>query len=212
MKLENMLCAVIVLLLSGLAVPLAGAAAAEPRFDITPFAAYRISGEFRAGSEQVTDPDDGNGWGLSAGLYRDPVSYYELLYSRRSADIGGDDPALRGADVRIEYLHFGGTLLFPQPRGEIGFVSGTLGLTRLEASEPGYDTENKFSVSFGGGVRFPLTSQLHATLGVRGYLTFADSDTGLVCVSDGGQASCLIRSSGSTFWEIEGLAGVSFRF
>ena len=43
-------------------------------------------------------------------------------------------------------------------------------------------------------------------------MTLVDSDTGLVCVSDGGEAGCLLRASGSTFWEAEFTAGLAFRF
>jgi hypothetical protein len=212
MKREIFRLAVAAVLLAGLVLPLAGVWALEPRFDVTPFAAYRVSGEFQAASEAAGDPKDGRGWGLSAGLYRDPYSIYELLFSRRDAGLAGADQATAGVNVRVEYLHLGGTLLFPQPRGEIGFVSATLGLTRLDALAPRYEAERKFSVSFGGGVRFPLTNRLHGTLGARGYLTFVDSRTELLCLSAEGEAACLIRASGSTFWEIEGLAGLSLRF
>ena len=61
-----------------------------------------------------------------------------------------------------------------------------------------------------GGFRLALSANLHATLGARGYLTFVDSDTGLVCVSSEEDVRCLLQSSCSTFWEA--VAGLSFRF
>jgi opacity protein-like surface antigen len=170
----------------------AGAAAspdtAGPHAEFAPFAGYRVGGEFRA--------DGGEGGGAAA-----PDPHNETR-----------DPALQGLEVAIEYLHVGGTLLFPQPRGYIGYVSGTLGLTRLDARSGDYGTEHKFSVSLGGGVRFPLTERLAATFGLRGYMTFVDSDSVLVCTSADGEASCLLRASGRSFWEAEVTAGLSFAF
>jgi len=195
----------------------AGGAYAEPvRMEITPFAGYRIAGDLDTNAEAADgksgNTDDGGGWGIGIGLYRDPEGFYELLYSRRDAGLDVPGAPIRGTDVRIEYLHLGGTLLLPQPAGYTGYISVTIGLTRLDADSGDFDSENKFSASFGGGFRFPLTDTLHATLGARGYMTLVDSDTGLVCVSDGGEASCLLRASGSTFWEAEFTAGLAFRF
>jgi hypothetical protein len=182
-------------------------------FELSPFAAYRMGGEFQAGPDTAaSDVRDGNGLGLGAGWYRDAESYYELLYSRRSAGLDDADPALGDVDVRIEYLHFGGTLLFPQPRGGSGWVSATVGLTRLDASSGNYSSERKFSGSIGGGYRIPLGANLDAVLGLRAYLTLVDSDSQLVCASIDGAGRCLIQVSSSSFWELEGLAGLSFRF
>jgi hypothetical protein len=182
-------------------------------FELTPFAAYRMGGEFQSGSDTAaSDVRDGNGFGLGAGWYRDQESYYELLYSRRTAGLDDADPALGGVDVNIEYLHFGGTLLFPQSRGGSSWVSATVGLTRLGASSGNYSSERKFSGSIGGGYRIPLGTNLDVVLGLRAYLTLVDSDSQFVCTSIDGVGRCLIRVSSSSFWELEGLAGLSFRF
>lgn len=209
--------ALAVAILCGLSTAAAGVRAAEPRAEFTPFAAYRMGGEFRSGARDGptaggVDTSDGGGWGADVGLYRDAESYYELLYSRRDAGLRGADPELAGVDVRIEYLHFGGTLLFPQPRGYSGVLSLTLGMTRFGASSGGYDSDHKLSGSIGGGVRFPLAGNLQATFGMRVYATLVESDNELVCVSAGGEAKCLLRSSGKTFLEAEAHAGLTFRF
>lgn len=192
----------------------ASAPAAEPFAELTPFAGYRAGGDLRSAGEDGTatiHPRDGHGWGLDFGLYRDAESFYELLYSRREAGLGIAAGA-GSVDLKIEYLHFGGTLLFPQPRGYAGYLSLTLGMTRFGASAGGYDSDNKLSGSLGGGVRFFMGERLAATLGVRGYLTMVDSDTELVCISAGGAAECLVRSSGRSFFEAEAQAGLTFRF
>ena len=208
------LCPAAILVILSLA---AGSAHAEPaRMEITPFAGFRIAGDLDAGLEgeggNSGNTEDGGSWGIGVGLYRDPEGFYELLYSRRNAGLDVPGAPVQSTDVRIEYLHLGGTLLLPQPAGYTGYISVTIGLTRLDADTGKFDAEHKFSASFGGGLRFPLSDTLHATLGARGYMTLVDSDTGLVCVSDGGDAGCLLRASGSTFWEAEFSAGLAFRF
>lgn len=209
--------ALAVAVLCALSAAATGVPAAEPRAEFTPFAAYRVGGEFRSGAQDGptasgVDTRDGGGWGIGVGLYRDAGSYYELLYSRRDAGLGATDPEFAGVDLRIEYLQFGGTLLFPQPRGYSGYLSLTLGVTRFGATSGGYDSDHKLSGGIGGGVRFPLAGNLAATLGLRGYVTLVESDNELVCVSAGGEATCLLRSSGRTFLEAEAHAGLTFRF
>ena len=192
-----------------------GAAQARPpaQFEISPFAAYRLGGDLRPAPEAAaSEVRDGSGWGASLGWYRDAESFYELLYSRRVADLGGQAMGAVAGELTLEYLHIGGTLLFPQPAGHRGFVSGTLGLTRLGARPGGYAAENKLSASLGGGLRFPMADRLEATLGVRGYWTLVDADTRIVCLSDQGQAGCLLRTSGSSLWELEAFAGLTLRF
>jgi hypothetical protein len=186
----------------------------EPRMEFTPLAGYRVGGEFRAeaGVAGTNDLEDGGSFALDIGLYRDATSFYEVFYNRRDAGLRTADEALRDVDIRVEYFHLGGTLLFPQARGYTGYVSLTAGLTRLDARSGGYDTERKPSASLGGGVRFPWTDALQATFGLRGYMTLVDSDRHLICISADGQAECLLRASGRTWWEAEAQAGLTFRF
>ena len=202
------------MMVSGLPSP---AVAAEPCLEVTPFAAYRLGGQFQTdapanGGAGRTDVKNGTAWGVDFGLYRDAESYYQLLYSRRDAGLDTDDAGLRGIDVRIEYFQLGGTVLLPQPAGHAGYISLTIGLTRLAALSGPYGSEHEFSASLGGGFRYPFTDRLQANIGVRGYATFVDRNTDLVCISDAGQAGCLLRSSGRTLWEVEGHAGLTFRF
>ena len=78
--------------------------------------------------------------------------------------------------------------------------------------QDGYDDETKFSGSIGGGLRVPFNERVAATFGLRGYVTFVDSDTGIFCLSDATGASCLLRTSGSTIFQGEALLGLTVRF
>jgi len=194
------------------------AQAEPPRFEVTPFVGGRIGGSFdvvedeTTGDETSVDLDNGGSFGVDLGLYAHPNGYYELLYSTQETSLDANDPAVNGVDVRIDYLHVGGTALFPQDRFYVPYLSFTLGATFLEPTRGSYDSETKFSASLGGGFRFPVSEHFHVLLGLRGYLTLIDSDTDLFCVSDAEQAGCLVKSSGSTFFQTEGQLGFSLVF
>jgi hypothetical protein len=199
---------------------LAGAApearAAGPEFEITPFGGYRIGGQFetpetQTAASQDVDLEDGGSWGVDIGLYRDRTSFYEFLYSTSSTELDTTDPTLAALDVKTEYYHVGGTLLFADERWWAPWFSFTVGATRFSAGG-GYDSDTKFSVAAGGGVRVPFNDYVAATAGVRGYLTFVESDTDFLCVSTGTQGGCLLNSTGSTWFQFEGLIGITVGF
>ena len=204
-----------VMVLAGMLAPEARADG-HPRFEITPFVGYRTGGGFniedaegnKAGSVDVGDDAS---YGLDLGLYRDDNSFYEFLYSRQPASLDSNDPLLNGIDVTVEYYQLGGTAMFPDESDRfLPYLSMTIGATRLSAS--GYDSDTKFSASLGGGLRIPFTENLIATLGLRGYLTFMESNTQFLCISDNGNGTCLLKSSGSTFFQGEAQLGLAFRF
>jgi hypothetical protein len=188
-----------------------------PRFELTPFVGGRVGGGFDVvnvdDTESSVDLGSGAGFGLDLGLYRDRQSYYQLLYSTQQADIDSRDPLLDGIDVRIDYLHFGGTAFFPQDSDHyVPYLSLTVGATFMRPDDDDYDSETKFSGSVGGGFRFPINENVGVNLGVRGYVTLLDSDTSLFCNSDAEGAACLVKSSGSTFFQAEAQLGLSISF
>jgi opacity protein-like surface antigen len=191
--------------------------AESPVFEFTPFAGARMGGGFDVtnaeGNDSSVDLGSGASFGLDLGLYRDRQSFYELLYSSQTSELDSNDPALRGVDVRVDYLQFGGTAFFPQESDRfVPYLSLTIGATLMKPDQGDYDSETKFSGSLGGGFRFPFNDNVALNLGLRGYLTFIESDTRLFCVSDAQDAGCLLKSSGSTFFQAEALLGLSVRF
>lgn len=191
------------------------AQAAPPQFEATAFGAYRLGGEFDVDNAPVGAPDsadleEGGGWGVGLALYRDPDAFYEFLYSRQATGIDRNAPVVGSMDVTTEYYHLGGTLSFdPQPALR-SWLSLTVGVTRFSAD--GYSAESEFSASLGGGVRVPLGERVALTLGLRGYLTFVDTDTRFFCSSIDGQGGCLLNSTGSTIFQAEASAGLAVRF
>ena len=185
-----------------------------PRFEITPFGGYRIGGGFDVedvdGNDRSVDLDNGGGWGVDVVIYRDQTSFYELLYSTQEASLDSSDPQLGGVDVTTQYYHVGGTLLFADERWAVPWLSLTMGATEFSAD--GFDSDTKFSVSLGGGLRLPFSDNFAATLGMRGYLTFVDSNTKLLCYSGSESGGCLLKSEGSSFIQGEASLGVTLRF
>lgn len=192
--------------------------AAEPVFEVTPFAGARFGGGFdvendTTGGSSSVDLGSGASFGVDLGLYRDAYSFYEFLYSQQNTEFDSSDPLLSSVDLDVRYVHVGGTAMFPQEGSDrmLPYLSLTLGATLLEPGG-GYDSETKFSASIGGGVRFPVNDRFAVSLGLRGYMTVLSSDTRLFCVSGTDQAGCLVESSGATFWQGEGQLGFSFVF
>jgi hypothetical protein len=87
---------------------------------------------------------------------------------------------------------------------------GTIGVTRF-SPDGDFDSETRFSLTMGGGVKWYFNEHWAARVEGRAYFTIFDSDAQVFCVSSGG-ATCLFRVSGSVVWQIEALAGVTFRF
>jgi opacity protein-like surface antigen len=203
----------VVLLLAGPLTAIAG----MPSFEITPFVGARMGGGFdveddATGASSSVDLESGTSYGLDLGLYKNEVGFYELLYSTQEASLDTSDPALSNVDVRVDYLQLGGTAFFDQGQRWIPYLSMTIGAAMLEPQQGDYDSETKFAMSLGGGLRFPISEHVAATLGLRAYVTFLSSDTDLFCASTGEDAGCLVKSSGSTFWQGEGQLGLTVRF
>jgi len=201
-----------------LAVLAPAAQAADPSAEFTPFVGYRAGGKFdftnpQGGPEQSVDLQSDASFGLDVGMYRDSNSFYELLYSRQQAGLDTRAAALHGLKLNVEYLQFGGTVLYPQEDQRlVPYLSLTLGATRFAADSGGYDSSTKVSASLGGGVRMPFSKNVAATLGLRGYLTFVASNTQFLCVSGSAGAGCLLKTTGSTVFQGEAQLGLTFRF
>lgn len=202
-------------------VALLGASAAwaadRPTVELTPYVGYRMGGQFDVndppeGYDDSVDLEDSGSWGVDLGIYRDPVSFYEILYSQQSANLDSSQPGLKGADVKVEYFQFGGTILYPYDNWLLPYLSLTIGATRFDVQGGGSDSETKFSGSLGGGLRVPVGSNFALNFGLRGYLTAVDSDSEFLCVGTGGSANCLIRSSGSAFFQGEASLGFTVIF
>ena len=130
----------------------------------------------------------------------------ELLYSRQSTEV--EEAGLLvpgGLDLNVEYLQ-GGIL---QEVGSVKsrfYVTVLAGATRF--APRGFDSETKFSLSLGGGLKFFPARHVGLRFDARAYMTFIKSDTGAFCVN----GTCLFAYSGSHLWQGDFTAGLILAF
>ena len=190
------------------------AADSRSRFEITPFAGYRLGGEFHEqSSDTPLDLDEAGAVGLVVSGQVAQDSQWEAYFSQQSARVDVD-PALFGRgdfDLDVQYYHLGGNVSYDGPFGQ-PFVAATLGATRLDPDASGFDSETFFSFALGGGLKFLPANKVGFRLDARVVGTLVESDTDLFCLSDGGGAGCAFRVDGNVLWQFEVSAGISIRF
>jgi hypothetical protein len=140
----------------------------------------------------------------------DQGSQYELFYSREATDLRGDTGIPR-TDVTVEYLHLGGTLLINDEPRVKPYAVGGLGITRFTPGENG-NTDTRFSVDLGLGLRWPVTKHFSLRLEARGFVTLMNPDTAVFCRSDQNGLLCRFHGNGHAFAQGEFLAGAAFAF
>lgn len=184
------------------------------KFEITPYAAYRMGGSFdeKDGVGRV-EINDSSAEGIIFNIAANPNGQYELIYARQrtDADTSGffpDDPTI---DMDVEYVQFGGTYLFDGDYTR-PFIALTLGVTQVDPALPDTGSESFASASLGGGIQIRARERLGIRLEARVFTTFVDDDSNIFCVSNDGVGGCLVRVDARTLFQWEARAGLVFRF
>ena len=186
----------------------------EYRFEVTPYAGYRMGGSFSDAESNIDlDVKDSAAQGLMLNGLVTSNTQWEVLYGRQSTEVDTqglfvDDPLL---DLDMEYMHVGGTYLFEGEKAR-PFVALTVGVTHADPGNEGFGSENFFSASLGGGWHLNATQRLGIRLEARAFTTFVDSDSSLFCQSVGGDGGCLILVDSKTLTQWEAHAGITLRF
>lgn len=183
---------------------------------LAPFAGFRVSSSVDietagASTQDQIDFKDSLSQGLVLNFdLAEPGKQGELYFSRQStsAKLGSGlfAPGVESIDLTIYQLQFGG-LYFPGGKNHGGFVSGVLGVTRLEPKDSGYDTHHRAALSLGGGYQFFLTEDLRLRLDLRGIYTALDSGGSAFC-----SGGCELRFDSSGYLQVEAGAGLVIRF
>lgn len=186
------------------------------RWEVTPFVGYRMGGDFdlesvNGGPAGDADLKNHGSFAVAVNLLIDPISSYELFYSRQETSLEEGSP-LAPFDLNVEYLHLGGTLVLSEELPVIPYMAGGLGITRIDPKTGGGSDDTRFSVSLAGGLRLPITDRFSARLEARGYLTFVNSDSAFFCASGDFGGVCAVRVRSDTLFQYELLAGASFAF
>lgn len=183
-------------------------------FELTPYGAYRVGGEFEeANSPLSIDIDDSESIGLIFNARHSPVTQWEIIYSRQdtNADAGGLALSNPVPEMTVEYLQAGGTYLWDGERVR-PFLSATIGGTHIDIGSSGFDSDTFYSFSFGLGLQINPTSRLGIRLEARGFGTLLDADSDLFCQFGPSNNICAVRIDGTLMWQTEALAGIVFRF
>jgi hypothetical protein len=202
------------------------AAAQEPfRFEITPYGAYRIGGEFEPQAEPKDagapsaggfELEEGNAEGLILDILTSAgTGQWEVLYAHQSTELDAD-PSFAGGptlDLDVSHLQFGGAYLFNDGSEPlVPFIALTAGVARFEPRLDEADAENYFSWSLGGGVHLRANRRIGVRLEARVFGTLIDDDSALFCVASPTVNSCAVFVEGDQLYQFEGRVGVVGRF
>lgn len=189
--------------------PAAGASAQH--VEVAPFVGYRFGGGFfELVTGQPVDLDGARSFGVVVDV---PVSngmQVEGLFTHQRADIV--IPVLdlqQPTRWQISVDHWQGGGLQEYGHGRVRpFLTGTLGLTRYAATD---DSEIRFTVAAGGGVKLFPSRHVGVRLDGRVFATFVDADARFVaCSATAG--GCLLAFNADVVWQADFTAGVVFRF
>jgi hypothetical protein len=208
-----------------MALTIAPAAAQERpfRFEITPYAAYRVGGEFEPQAEPK-DPVPPGGFELhegdAEGLILDILTsagngQWEVLYAHQSTTLDTQGSFVGGPtlDLDVSHFQFGGVYLFDvDTEGITPFIAMAGGVARYEPRLDEAEAENYFSWSLGGGVQLRANKRVGVRLEARAFSTLIDDDSSLFCVVSPTVSSCAIAVEGDQLYQLEARVGFVARF
>jgi hypothetical protein len=198
------------------------------RYEITPYAAYRVGGEFEPQQAEPKDAarnfelQEGNAEGLvldirtgTDNLLSGSNGQWELLYAHQSTTLDTQASFIGGPtlDLDVTHLQFGGAYLFNDSSDTlVPFIAMTAGVARLEPRLDGADSEDFFSWSLGGGVHLRADKRIGVRLEARVFSTLIDDDSSLFCVVSPTVNSCAISVEGDQLYQFEARVGFVARF
>jgi hypothetical protein len=173
--------------------------------EITPFGGYRFGGDFfELIAGRPVDTDGAPAIGAIVDVPLGEGLQVEGLFTHQDAHLemeSGSFGPLRHAKVTVD--HFQGGALQEYQDGRVRpFATGMLGLTRYAGEG---DSEIRFSLSAGGGVKLFATENIGVRLNGQVSATFVYFDARAVGCSPG---VCLVGLNTDVVWQIEFSAGL----
>lgn len=169
----------------------------------------RFSGDLEeATPEQTTSISDDFAQSLAVYWYHSPQKETELLFSNARQRLKTSSTTDRTTNIYIDYLHFGGRVLFVNDTPFSGSIGIGIGATFLMPEQNSYDNEIAFSGNISGGIRYELTKQWALRSDLRFYGTVLNSNNSLFC----NNGECLVKFSGELYLQTEITAGLEYKF
>lgn len=181
------------------------------RVEVAPFGGYRVGPSVgQVNGRPVIDDDGGSSIGVVVDVVFGGLTdglKVEGVFSRQTADLrvrtGIFDPP-DSVRVEVDQILVGGVRDLSDSRVR-PFLSGLLGITRYAV--PG-DTEVRFAVGVGTGLKLYATRNIGVRLDARGYMTVTDLSGAGVC----GGYGCAIAFSVSPAFQGDFTAGLMVAF
>ncbi|HEY8887614.1 MAG TPA: outer membrane beta-barrel protein [Gallionella sp.] len=178
--------------------------------EIAPFTGHRYGGSFEdANTLSGFELADATSFGLLLDFDSEPDKQIEVFLSRQDTQLttAGTFTGNPLFDLTIDYYHIGGLYMLPADGPILPFVSGTIGVTRMVPKRSDLTTENRLSLSLGGGAKFFLSKSVGLRFDVRAIYTMLNSDTSVFC-----SGGCTIRVRSNGFVQAEAGAALLMRF
>ena len=173
-------------------------------YEITPYIGWRSSSSLEdAETGETIDLKETDSFGIILSMKKNQDTNYDFLFSRQNTELKSSTVT---ESLRIDYYHLGGTIFYDYDKLH-PFVSGGLGATHISPANDAFSSETKFSLSVGGGLKFPLTQNVGLRLEARGYGTVVSSGGTIMC-----SGGCVAKFTGSLYMQFEALAGLSIAF
>jgi opacity protein-like surface antigen len=199
---------VIICVLTCLAVSPAASAQQPRQVELTPFVGYQSKESFTDETTASTlKLDNAPSVGLIVDVDATPGSQYEFLYSQAKSSLAPERGGRTLTDVKVEYLHAGGLLVFGDDHVR-PFFGATLGLSRFSPDASRMDSDTNFSLGLVGGVKFFLTRHVGLRFEARGFATATNGNSSAFCNS----GTCKIFYDGNVLWQATANAGLVIAF
>ena len=195
--------------------PAAARAQGSYRFELTPQVSYRWGGTISGNNNALFDTDlkidDSVAYGATFDIPLSRSLQLELLANRQSSDLRFDQGLFGGsadfAGIDVTYYHIG--ILFQGGDNRINpYVVGSAGVTHLDPDVPGASSDDRFSMSLGGGVKVFFNDNFGMRFEGRGFFTVIDSYDG-GCY-DSHHNGCSDYSYGDTMSQGQATLGLIF--
>jgi hypothetical protein len=172
--------------------------------EVTPFGGYRFGGDFfELLAARPLDVDGAPTLGLAVDVPFSAGGQVEALFTREQARFSR--PGLPSATASIDHWLIGGLQELSGGRAR-PFLTGLLGLTRY-ATEG--DSEIRFAVSVGGGVKLFPQSRVGLRLDGRAFTTIVDAGAhGYACAPG---RTCFLAIHADVVWQAEFTSGIVIR-
>jgi len=179
--------------------------------ELTPMWGYAFYGEFddEETGETIKIADESM-FGFRLAYDYEYNSQIEFLYSHQETELStGDLFAIETLyDLDVYYYHIGGSLFWNRGSELEPHFTGTMGLTYFNPEDSGVDSLARFSMGFGGGVRYFPVKRVGLYTGARGLVTFVNSDIEVYSRSRGSY----VIIEADDLWQFQVCAGLIFVF